>query len=192
VRLQCYIKFIFSQSIHIYSTYGDYYFTPWGFFLTLFGTILAALKTIYTNLLQAPCLSRAPSLNSNPRVRSKVMNKTPSLESHTLPPRAALPGLTPLHLLYLLSPLAFIQTTLLAHFSGELDRVQDYSAAGIRHPPTSGYTRGQPPSTPGLSNAQLWLLLMNGAMAFALNVVSFSANRKVGALSMTVAGGQRF
>ena len=29
---------------------------------------------------------------------------------------------------------------------------------------------------------------MNGVMAFGLNVVSFSANKKVGALSMTVAG----
>lgn len=171
-------------------TYGDYYFTPWGFFLTLLGTILAALKTIYTNLLQAPSpLSRAPSLNSNPRVRSKSMtSKTTPLEQYTQSPRAALPSLTPLHFLYLLSPLAFIETTLLAHFSGELDRVREYSAAGLRHPQTSGYTRGQPPSTPGLSNMQLWLLLMNGAMAFALNVVSFSANRRVGALSMTVAG----
>jgi hypothetical protein len=29
---------------------------------------------------------------------------------------------------------------------------------------------------------------VNGAMAFGLNVVSFTANKKVGALSMTVAG----
>ena len=34
---------------------------------------------------------------------------------------------------------------------------------------------------------RLWLLL-NGVMAFWLNVVSFNANRRIGALGMTVAG----
>jgi hypothetical protein len=34
------------------STYGDYYFTAWGLFLTLLGTFLAALKTVVTNLIQ--------------------------------------------------------------------------------------------------------------------------------------------
>jgi len=75
---------------------------------------------------------------------------------------------------------------LIAHFSGELTRVWEYSVAGLRH--SGAFTLGQPPSQPGLSITQLGLLLMNGAMAFALNVVSFSANKKVGALSMTVAG----
>lgn len=31
-------------------------------------------------------------------------------------------------------------------------------------------------------------LIMNGCIAFALNIVSFTANKKAGALSMTVAG----
>ncbi|KAF9467179.1 triose-phosphate transporter family-domain-containing protein [Collybia nuda] len=170
-----------------FATYGDYYFTPWGFFLTLFGTILAALKTIYTNLLQThTSLYRATSLKSDPRVRSKILTKT-SPSDHAQAFRVTLPPLTPLHLLYLLSPLAFIETTLLAHFSGELGRVHEYSVAGIRYPLGRGYTHGLPSFTPGLSNMLLWLLMMNGVMAFALNVVSFSANRKVGALSMTVA-----
>jgi hypothetical protein len=34
-----------------FSTYGDYYFTPFGFILTLLGTLLAAMKTIITNLI---------------------------------------------------------------------------------------------------------------------------------------------
>jgi len=34
-----------------FTTYGDYYFTPLGFFLTLLGVILAALKTVATNRL---------------------------------------------------------------------------------------------------------------------------------------------
>lgn len=158
-----------------YRTYGDYYFTKWGFFLTLMGTVLAALKTIYTNLLQKPS-STQPTPYTNYKGRSEVTLSAPRL-----------PPLTPLHLLHLLSPLAFIQTTLIAHFSGELDRVWEYSIAGLRHPSPSGFTRGQP-ITSGLSNTQLALLVMNGVMAFGLNVVSFSANRKVGALSMTVAG----
>ena len=32
-----------------------------------------------------------------------------------------------------------------------------------------------------------YTILLNGALAFALNVVSFSANKKAGALTMTVA-----
>ena len=33
------------------TTYGDYYFTPLGFFLTLLGVVLAAMKTVATNRL---------------------------------------------------------------------------------------------------------------------------------------------
>jgi hypothetical protein len=36
-----------------FTTYGDYYFTFWGLVLTLFGTFLAALKTVVTNMLQS-------------------------------------------------------------------------------------------------------------------------------------------
>ncbi|KAF5384186.1 hypothetical protein D9615_003258 [Tricholomella constricta] len=165
-----------------FATYGDYYFTPWGFFLTLLGTVLASLKTIFTNFLQTPSPPPPPHMQKrDPAAASPSVSRTTRL----------LPPLTPLHLLHLLSPLAFVQTTLLAHFSGELDRVQAYAtaAAGARYSPISGFARGlgqqQPPS--GLSNTQLALLVINGVMAFALNVVSFSANRKVGALSMTVA-----
>lgn len=38
----------------IFSTYGDYYYTLPGFVLTLFGTFLASLKTVVTNILQSP------------------------------------------------------------------------------------------------------------------------------------------
>lgn len=31
--------------------YGDYYFTTWGLILTLLGTLLAAMKTITTNMI---------------------------------------------------------------------------------------------------------------------------------------------
>jgi hypothetical protein len=175
--------------IEFYSTYGDYYFTPWGFFLTLLGTILAALKTIYTNVLQA---------SSQPRLRPSATNPTPSYKYTKISPAPRslsttfhppqLPCLSPLQLLHLLSPLAFIETMLIAYFSGELASVREYAIAWLRHSATSAFPLGQPPLQPGLSTTQLWLLLVNGAMAFGLNVVSFTANKKVGALSMTVAG----
>ncbi|KAL1747099.1 triose-phosphate transporter family-domain-containing protein [Schizophyllum fasciatum] len=44
------------------ATYGDYYFTAYGFFLTTLGTILAALKTVFTNVLHFP----TPTLSLNP------------------------------------------------------------------------------------------------------------------------------
>ena len=68
-----------------------------------------------------------------------------------------------------MAPLAFIQCVLYAYVSGELDHVRHYSAHEM---------------TPFKATA----LLANGAIAFGLNVVSFTANKKAGALSMTVAG----
>ncbi|KAF6751176.1 triose-phosphate transporter family-domain-containing protein [Ephemerocybe angulata] len=165
------------------ATYGDYYFTPRGFLLTLLGTLLAALKTIVTNLLQSPKprdplppkpLTTPPQLypplshNGSGTIPFRFPPPHPvENPKRSWPPLLTLPtlSLTPLQLLYLLSPLAFIQCTLLALFSGELDRVNLHLHRG--HP-------------------RLWLLF-NGLLAFALNVVSFNANRRVGALGMSVA-----
>ena len=94
-----------------------------------------------------------------------------STSSRTLPKLT----LSPLHLLYLLSPLAFIQTTLLAHFTGELARVRWHLFSGAGVGGAAGAT------------GRVWLLF-NGALAFFLNVVSFNANRRVGPLGMSVAG----
>ncbi|TFK29428.1 TPT-domain-containing protein [Coprinopsis marcescibilis] len=285
-----------------FATYGDYYFTPQGFILTLLGTVLAAIKTITTNLLQQKSSSATATVNSsgsklparasNGRQNAEVNGTngtstateklefvperwneaiqvtyksdyetdSPHLQSgpllqaseidedlepisqnppikktgisglvdgllpftrrhtrlHSVSPMSmdgsALPvpwtrlrtriapilarlelpklTLTPLQLLYLLSPIAFVQTTLLAHFSGELERVNVHLSQAA-----SEYARKQAGSAAdgvwmgfwGLGGApRLWLLL-NGVLAFLLNVVSFSANRKVGALAMTVA-----
>ncbi|KAJ7507185.1 hypothetical protein B0H11DRAFT_1970631 [Mycena galericulata] len=91
------------------ATFGDYYFTCAGFLLTLLGTLLAALKTIFTNVSSRPHFSN------------------------------------PFDLLFFLSPLAF------------------------------------------MTCLKMTALCANGCIAFGLNVVSFSANRRVGALGMTVA-----
>ncbi|KAF7293001.1 TPT domain-containing protein [Mycena indigotica] len=121
------------------ATFGDYYFTYTGFLLTLLGTLLAAFKTIFTNILQSPTTSR-PAYFHNP-----------------------------FDLLYYLSPLACVECLFLAHTTGELQRVRAYTETGH------------------LSMLKLIALVLNGCIAFGLNVVSFSANRRVGALGMTVA-----
>jgi hypothetical protein len=119
----------------VQSTFGDYYFTPAGLLLTLLGTLLAALKTLFTHVLQSP---------PNPTFSD------------------------PLALLSVLSPLALLHCTILAQATGELARVAAYSRQ--------------------LSCLGVGALILNGALAFGLNTVSFRANRRVGALGMTVAG----
>ncbi|KAG6875627.1 hypothetical protein C0992_003059 [Termitomyces sp. T32_za158] len=161
-----------------FATYGDYYATPWGFLLTLLGTVLASLKTVYTNFLQAPSSS----------VRfSKQDLENPTTVPAPLSRHSKLPPLTPLHLLYLLSPLAFIESLILACLTGEFGRVLETA-----FPQPHLFTRSMAVSRLGMPNSQLVLLAINGVLAFGLNVVSFSTNRKVGALSMTVAGKRLF
>lgn len=118
----------------IFATYGDYYFTTWGLVLTLFGTLLAALKTLVTNRIQVGRLK-----------------------------------LDPLDLLIRMSPLAFVQCVFCAWYSGELEKVRAYGATEM-----TGRKAGA--------------LAMNGVIAFGLNVVSFTANKKTSPLTMTVAG----
>lgn len=68
-----------------------------------------------------------------------------------------------------MAPLAFIQCVILSYMSGELEQIRRWSAQEL---------------TPWMAVA----LGLNGAIAFGLNIVSFTANKKAGPLSMTVAG----
>ena len=102
--------------------YGDYYFTYWGLILTLIGAVLAALKTIMTNMILVGRLK-----------------------------------LHPLDLLLRMSPLAFMQCIAASWYTGELERVREYGATQLTQSRLSG-------------------LIMNGAIAFALNVVSFTVS----------------
>ena len=68
-----------------------------------------------------------------------------------------------------MSPLAFLQTMLYAYLSGELDALKGYNAEGK------------------LTQRTIIVILINGLIAFALNIISFTANKKTGALTMTVA-----
>ncbi|KAI8884227.1 TPT-domain-containing protein [Backusella circina FSU 941] len=77
--------------------------------------------------------------------------------------------LHPLDLLFRMSPLAFIQCIVYAQLTGEMDDVREFSSENMSFHLASG-------------------LIFNGFIAFALNVVSFTANKKTSALTMTVAG----
>lgn len=77
--------------------------------------------------------------------------------------------LNPLDLLFRMSPLAFVQCIIYAHVTGELERVREFSQENMTYNLAS-------------------TLLFNGLIAFGLNIVSFTANKKTSALTMTVAG----
>ncbi len=117
------------------ATYGDYYATVLGFYMTLLGAILAAIKTVVTNRMQTAGLH-----------------------------------LTALEILYRLSPLAVAQSLLVGYMNGEVSAFWEFAYQ------------------PGNFNGKAtMILLINAAMAFGLNLTSFTANKKAGALTMTVA-----
>lgn len=62
-----------------------------------------------------------------------------------------------------------MQCVACAWYSGELERVRIYGATEM-------------------TRSKAIALLINGVIAFGLNVVSFTANKKTGPLTMTVAG----
>ncbi|TKA78108.1 hypothetical protein B0A49_01792 [Cryomyces minteri] len=76
-----------------------------------------------------------------------------------------------LEILHRMSALAMVQSVALAYMSGEMA------------PFLASYASAQQL----LSHQRVLALLGNGAIAFGLNVVSFAANKRVGALTMTVA-----
>ena len=73
-------------------------------------------------------------------------------------------------LLHRMSPLAFVQALIIASLHGEFSKLWDFTL--VEHK---------------IGSRAIIILLLNGAIALGLNIVSFSANRKAGALTMTVA-----
>ncbi|KAI0249795.1 triose-phosphate transporter family-domain-containing protein [Lactifluus subvellereus] len=151
------------------STYGDYYFTTWGFTLTLVGTVLAALKTIATHEIQTAASVALPvrSRSQLRRIRMPFGSMTMSLSILPRFRRHRL-QLHPLDLLTRLSRLAVVQCIVYAYLFGEADLL-------LR------------PSSRSQTLRQIILISGNGIIAFALNIVSFEANRRSGVLSMGVA-----
>lgn len=112
------------------ASYGDLSATMLGFFVTLLGTILAAVKTVATNRLQTAGLHFGA-----------------------------------LELLHRMSPIACAQSLFVAYLYGEFDRFE--------------------PRLVGIKG--LVIVLANGIIAFGLNMASFEANKRSGALTMTIA-----
>lgn len=135
-----------------FATFGDYYFKPMGFFLTLLGAFLAALKTVVTNRIQTG------------RLR-----------------------LSPLELLYRMSPLAFAQTMVYAYLTGEFAVIyKGLQASFYPELIDTLATEGGEPLFVFTKELGIKLAL-NGLIAFGLNIVSFTTNKNTGALTMTVA-----
>lgn len=164
------------------ATLGEYEFTCVGFFLTLLGAVLSSFKGIATHIL---------------------------LVGNLL--------LHPFDLLRRMSLLAFFQCMIIAHYSGEMDKYFNFLsnmrineelaefkmlekgqwkkvlpvegqgvASWVYVPPTSVDDSETPPVS-GVYKLHA-ALLMNAVLAFLLNYVSFTANQRTSALSMTVAG----
>ena len=152
------------------STHGDYHFTNWGFALTLVGTILAALKTIMTHKIQTIPFA-APPNEEQPKTYCVYIPIGPVAICSALLSRFRRHQLKlhPLDLLTHLSRLALVQCIAYAYFFGEISLVLERISY-------SGVLR------------QITLISGNGIVACALNIVSFEANRRSGALSMGVAG----
>ncbi|THG99494.1 hypothetical protein EW026_g2873 [Hermanssonia centrifuga] len=181
----------------VLATYGDYYFTAWGLCLTLVGTVLASLKTVFTNVLQSSPKPDSRPLSVTPKMPQPValqykrprdepigwqdLSLVTSYIRTLLPPRL---DLHPLDLLTRMSPLAFVQCLMYAYMSGELGRIgTSMWWFGVSNHGADLVQNGKHQ----MDLVQVLILLFNGCIAFGLNVVSFSANGKVGALSMTVA-----
>ncbi len=75
-----------------------------------------------------------------------------------------------IEILHRMSPLALVQSLAFASLFGEIEEFRKHALIEHR-----------------LNFNVVAVLLMNGIIAFGLNVISFAANKKVGALTMTVA-----
>ncbi|KAJ3414633.1 UAA transporter [Chytridiales sp. JEL 0842] len=145
------------------ATLGEYEFSSLGLFLTLLGVFLSALKGVTTHSLLVG-----------------------SLKLH------------PLDLLWRMSGLAWVQCLCMGYLNGEVDGFKNYvarlpsywtSLTTTAAAAAAGSTQSSSSLTSLLTVENMFIaLLLNGVLAFWLNYISFSANKKVGALSMTVAG----
>lgn len=87
--------------------------------------------------------------------------------------------LAPLEFLFRMSPLACLQSLIYGVWSGEVSNLMA-DVAPIRSLATAQQVYGV--------TALLAIILCNGFLAFCLNVSSFTTNKLVGALTMTVCG----
>jgi drug/metabolite transporter (DMT)-like permease len=87
-------------------------------------------------------------------------------------------------LLHCISPLVFLQTVLYAWMGGEFDRLVSLSFSSA---PSASKSEGYHRLIDGAPTLAL-LLILNSSTALALNFASFEANRRAGALGITITG----
>lgn len=98
-------------------------------------------------------------------------------------------ALSPLEILFRMSPLAFIQGLIYSLLSGELSALH-FSPTSLfpsTIPSPSSFSRTSIIQILPSQNQAL-ALAGNGILAFVLNVASFETNKNTGALTMTVCG----
>lgn len=123
----------------------------------IFGVGLATYGDYYATMLGF-CITLLGAILA--AIKTVVANRVQTAGLH----------LTALEILYRLSPLAVFQSLFVGYIHGEVSAFWKFA------------------SQPGnLNTKAIWILLINAAMAFGLNMTSFTANKKAGALSMTVA-----
>lgn len=172
------------------AVWGDVHASPAGFWLTLLGVVLASLKVRHTHAVNEVDLNTVADERD-----ACVCARLQTVVSNRLMTGAL--ALPPLEILLRMSPLAALQALFFASRASELARLRAaYPAAtptstnyaiATRWPlaPLAALTS----SLDGIPPAPLLTaLLINGLLAFALNVSSLQANRRAGALALTVAG----
>ena len=149
---------VFTVAIYRIFLSNDYgLFTYLSLIPVIFGVGLATYGDYYATVLGF-CMTLLGAILA--AVKTVVTNRMQTAGLH----------LTALEILYRLSPLAAIQSLLVSYFHGEVNAFQEFA------------------NQPGnLSIKAILILLINAAMAFGLNMSSFTANKKAGALTMTVA-----
>lgn len=133
-----------------------------GVILTLLGAVLASLKSVATAALQK---AKSP-LGTEQKGRIGL-------------------GLSALQLICYISPLALLQSLLYAYIAGELSQLPSMPSFLSLNAITKdeGVIQGF-----SIDSRLLLFLFLNCLAAFGLNIASFEANRRVGALGITIAG----
>ena len=138
-----------------------------GVLLTLLGAFLASVKSVAASALQK---------DKSPPGRGGGGGEGGSAGIGL--------GLSAVQLIHYISPLALLQSLLYAWIAGELNHIPS-SLFWNLHTKAKAEEDDQGST---FENGLAVLLLINCLIAFGLNIASFEANRRVGALGITIAG----
>lgn len=148
-------------------------------FLTILGAVLASLKSIATSQMQKLPL----------KASWRKGNRTNMFDGL---------GLNSLELVTLVSPLAFLQSLCLALATGECSKLVSFTGGSINDlapcvsradpdPEVHAFIGTIPCNYAVATMQTIFLLVLNLSLALALNIASFEANRRCGALGINLA-----